>query len=101
MSAELPVAKPTTLIVLVAFDHDAEGVLRPAFAPRQMMSERRAMEEARMMTARSPAVVVWERTARPDEGEYGEPRLLFHYGWTDKPMSKHPAQLSGGVNDHR
>ena len=80
MTGQLPVPKPSTLIVLVAFDHDAEGILRPAFAPRQVMSERRAMEEARMMMARYPAVIVWARTAKPDEGEYGEPEVLFHYG---------------------
>jgi hypothetical protein len=85
MSGQLPVAKPSTLIVLVAFDRDAEGLLRPAFEPRQMMSERRAMEEARMMTARYPAVIVWERMARPDEGEYGEPRVLFSYGDVPDP----------------
>jgi hypothetical protein len=80
VGGQLPAAKPSTLIVLVAFDRDAEGVLRPAFEPRQMSSERRAMEEARIMTARYPAVIVWERMARPDEGDFGESRVLFHYG---------------------
>jgi hypothetical protein len=76
VSGQLPFAKSSTLIVLAAFGRDAEGELRPAFEPRQMMSERRALEEARVMATNYAGVVVWSRDARPDEGEFGEPMIL-------------------------
>lgn len=84
MSGQAPILKPSTLIVLAAFDRDEEGELRPAFEPREMPSERLAVEQARIMATRYVGVIAWTRTAKPDEGEFGEPVVLFEKG--DVPM---------------
>ena len=71
---------PTKLIVVMAFEDDGDGGLRPAFEPREYQSENRAKTEAGSLVNTYPAVVAWSREARPDIGEYGEPEVLFSFG---------------------
>tara|TARA_R100000365_G_C2746918_1_gene76426 strand:+ start:1046 stop:1297 length:252 start_codon:yes stop_codon:yes gene_type:complete len=75
--------KPTTppkLIVVMAFQDDGEGNMRPAFDPREYQSEQRARIEAGSLINTYPAVIAWSREARPDIGEYGAPDVLFSFG---------------------
>lgn len=71
---------PTKLIVVMAFEDDGEGGLRPAFEPREFQSEDRARNEASSLVSTYPAVIAWSREAHPDIGEYGEPTILFSFG---------------------
>jgi hypothetical protein len=75
-----PEAKKTKLVVLAAFDKGEDGELVPAFEPREMPSEERAVREARQMASRHVGVIAWSRPANPKMGEYGEPVLLFQFG---------------------
>ena len=80
MSGQLPVAVPTKLIVLMAFDRDDEGNLQPAFEAREMPDEERAVRTAKDMAKRHVGVIAWSRPARPDIGEFGEPTELWRAG---------------------
>ena len=71
---------PTKLIVVMAFEDNGEGNLRPAFDPREYQSEQRAKIEAGSLINAYPAVIAWSRDARPDIGEYGAPDVLFSFG---------------------
>lgn len=73
-------ATPAKLIVVMAFEDDGEGGLRPAFEPREYQSEQRAKIEAGALVNMYPAVIAWSRTADPNLGEYGEPEVLFSFG---------------------
>jgi hypothetical protein len=73
-------ATPTKLIVMMAFDRDAEGELRPAFEPQEMPSEGRAISAAKALVGRHAGVIAWSREAQPDIGEYGPPHELFRHG---------------------
>ncbi len=73
-------ANPSKLVVLMAFDRDAEGELRPAFEPQEMPSEARAISAARALASRHAGVIAWSREAQPDIGEYGPPIELFRHG---------------------
>lgn len=76
-----PIAKtPIKLIVLAAFDKDDEGNLQPAFEPREMQDERRAISGARELKDKHAGVIAWVRDARPDIGEFGPPTILAVYG---------------------
>ena len=44
---QLPVAKPTKLVVLMAFDRGENGELLSAFEAREMPSEQRAIRTAK------------------------------------------------------
>lgn len=68
------------LIVLMAFDKGDDGELLPSFEPREMPDERRAIQTAKEMATRHPGVITWSRDAKPDQGEYGEPVVLFQHG---------------------
>lgn len=73
--------KPAKLIVVAAFDENEEGELGPAFAPLQLDSERKALERARAVWKDQHAgVVAWSREVNPEEGFYGEPKILFQKG---------------------
>ena len=72
--------KPVKLIVLAAFDQDEEGNMLPAFDPRQMQDEGRAVREAKMLVGKHASVVAWSRDADPVAGEYGPPEILFQHG---------------------
>jgi hypothetical protein len=80
MSGQLPIAVPTKLIVLMAFDRDDEGELQPAFEAREMPDEDRAVRAAKDMANHHAGVITWWRPARADLGDYGEPTLLFTAG---------------------
>lgn len=73
-------AAPTKLIVVMAFDKGEDGELLPAFEPREMQSESRAMSEARMLAQRHVGVIAWSRDADPAMGDYGPPVELFRHG---------------------
>lgn len=75
-----PVHKSTTLVVFMAFERDEEGELRPAFEAQQMPSEHAAVNRAKLMAHSYAGVIAWKRTARPDEGEFGEPEVLWQAG---------------------
>jgi hypothetical protein len=72
--------KKAKLIVLLAFDLDSEGNLRPAFEPREMPSEDRARLAAMELAPHHAGILAWSRTADPQLGEYGEPVELARYG---------------------
>ena len=80
MAGQEPVAKPSMLIVLLAFDRDKEGELRDAFEPREMPSEDRAIRAAKGIAMDHAGVIAWSRSARPDTGDFGEPKVLFQAG---------------------
>lgn len=75
-----PLLKPTTLYVLAAFDRGEDGELRPAFEAQQMPSESAAIARAKLMSQSYAGVIAWSRYAKPDEGEFGEPVVLFQSG---------------------
>lgn len=71
---------PSRLIVVVAFEDDGEGGMRPAIEPREYQSPLRARNDARDLAERYPAVIAWARDAKFDVGDYGEPEILFRHG---------------------
>lgn len=68
------------LIVMAAFDEDDEGNLLPAFDPREFNDAARAKREAQTIAGKHAGVIVWQRTADPNVGEYGEPEIVFQQG---------------------
>ena len=66
-------ANAAKLIVLAAFNRDEEGNLVPAFDPREMPDERRAVSMARQIQNQHAGVVAWVRDADPALGDYGPP----------------------------
>lgn len=68
------------LIVLMAFDENDDGELIPAFEPKQVENEDRAVREARALASRHTGVIAWARDADPAVGEYGPPVELFKHG---------------------
>jgi hypothetical protein len=79
-TGQAPVQKSTTLIVLMAFDRDEEGELRSAFEAQQMPSEHAAISRARLMSRSYAGVIAWKRPAQPDEGDFGDPVVLYQAG---------------------
>lgn len=75
-----PVIKSTTLHVLMAFERSEDGELRPAFEAQQMPSEHAAITRAKLMSRSYAGVIAWSRPAKPDEGEFGEPVVLYRHG---------------------
>ena len=75
-------AKPTKLIVLLAFVRDEEGELQPAFEPREIQSDEKAKMDARRMAALGTyeGVIAWSRSADLVNGEFGDPVVLFAHG---------------------
>lgn len=68
------------LIVVMAFDPDEEGELRPAFEPFEAPSENAANYRARLLAGSHAGVIAWSREVEPTIGEYGEPTILFQAG---------------------
>ncbi|AOF89046.1 hypothetical protein [Sinorhizobium sp. RAC02] len=68
------------LIVLAAFTKTDDGKLVPAFDPRQVDTEERAIREARLMASHYAGVLAWSRDADPALGDYGPPSILFQAG---------------------
>lgn len=79
-TGQLSVVKSTTLIVLAAFERGEDGDLRPSFDAQQMPSEHAAIARAKLMSKSYAGVIAWKRPARPDEGEFGEPEVLWQHG---------------------
>ena len=75
-------AKPTKLIVLLAFVRDEEGELRPAFEAHEVPSEDKAKMDARRMAALGTyeGVIAWSRTADLVNGVFGDPVVIFQHG---------------------
>jgi len=75
-------AKPTKLIVLLAFVRDEEGELQPALEPREIQSEEKAKMDAKRMAALGTyeGVIAWSRSADLVNGEFGDPVVLFEHG---------------------
>jgi hypothetical protein len=69
------------LIVVAAFDLDAEGELQSVEGyPAEQQSEDRAKRIAKGLAGKHAGVIAWSREANPQIGEYGEPTILFTYG---------------------
>lgn len=68
------------LVVLAAFTKNDDGDLVPAFEPRQIDTEARAVREAKLMAGQYAGVMAWSRDADPALGEYGPPTILFQSG---------------------
>ena len=68
------------LIVLAAFNKNDEGNLVPAFDPRQVDTEARAVRDAKLLAGKHAGIVAWSRDADPAIGEYGPPVILFQTG---------------------
>ncbi len=79
-SAPEPKAPPSTLVVMWAFDKNDEGDIVPAYEPREMPDERRAIAAAKLAAVTHIAAIAWKRAVRPDRGEFGEPEVLFRHG---------------------
>jgi hypothetical protein len=75
-----PKAPSQTLVVMWAFDKNDEGDIVPAYEPREMPDERRAIAAAKLAAATHAAAIAWKRTVRPDRGEFGEPEVLYRHG---------------------
>ena len=75
-----PKDPPKSLIVVWAFDKGEDGEMVPAFDPREMPDERRAIAAAKAAAATHGAATAWKRAVRPDRGEFGEPEILFQHG---------------------
>lgn len=68
------------LIVIAAFDENEDGELLPAFEPREMQTEERAIYMAKILALTHKCVIAWSREADPTRGEYGEAKVLFQKG---------------------
>ena len=77
---QLPVNTKGKLIVLWAFDKDEDGALQPAFEPREMPDEERAIARARELAQRHVGVIAWSRDADMAVGDYGPPIELYRHG---------------------
>jgi hypothetical protein len=73
-------AKPTKLIVLLAFDKAEDGELVPAFEPREMRDESTAIQTAKELAQRHVGVITWSRSADLVLGEFGPPVVLYQQG---------------------
>jgi hypothetical protein len=71
---------PSTLIVVWAFDNGEDGEMAPAWDPREMPDERRAIAAANLAAATHDAAIAWKRSVRPEKGEFGEPEVLYRHG---------------------
>lgn len=63
-----------------AFDKNDEGDIVPAYEPREMPDERRAIAAAKLAAVTHIAAIARKRSVRPDRGEFGEPEVLFKHG---------------------
>ncbi len=72
--------QPGKMIVLAAYSKTDDGELLPAFEPRQIESEEKAMRLARAMAGEYAGVIAWSRDANPALGEFGPPTILFQSG---------------------
>lgn len=68
------------LIVMMAFDHDDDGDLRPVVGPIECQSESQAIMRARTAADKHAGAIAWTREADPNLGEYGDPVELYRAG---------------------
>lgn len=68
------------MIIVTAFDRDADGGFVPAFGPREMQTEESAIYAAQTLINDHAGVVAWSREANPAVGEEGPTIILFQYG---------------------
>ncbi|KNY18245.1 hypothetical protein AKG11_03685 [Shinella sp. SUS2] len=73
-------AQTGKLIVLAAYSKTDDGDLLPAFEPRQIETEEKAMRIARTMAGEYAGVIAWSRDADIALGDYGPPTILFQSG---------------------
>lgn len=77
---QMPATTKTKLVVLWAFDKDENGVLQPAFEPREMPDEDLAIRRALEVAQRHVGVIAWSRDADMVLGEFGPSIELFREG---------------------
>ena len=78
---QAPERKLKTLVMLMAFLRNDQGNLQPAFEPREVVSEDKAIDARRMAAFETYAgVTTRSRTADLINGEFGEPVVLFAHG---------------------
>ena len=78
---QTPERKLKPLVAVMGFVRDDEGDLQPAFEPREVVSEDKAMDARRMAAVETYAgVTTRSRTADLINGEFGEPVVLFAHG---------------------
>lgn len=71
---------PGKLIVMMAFEEGEDAELLPAFDAREFNDAGREKREAQILATKHVGVIVWQRTADPQLGEYGEPEVIFRHG---------------------
>jgi len=64
----------------MAFDRRDDGELGPAFEPREMPDEARAVRLARELATYHVGLIAGVRNVMPDLGEFSEPTVLFQHG---------------------
>jgi len=74
------VSEPTHLIVVMAFNRNPDGTLRPAFDPVMFDNERQAERAAKEIRHKHAGIIAWSRKADMGLGEYGEPVEIFRFG---------------------
>ncbi|HEV7249068.1 MAG TPA: hypothetical protein VGN93_19015 [Shinella sp.] len=72
------------LVVLAAFNKTDDGDLVPAFDPRQVDKEARAVREAKMLATVHAGVTAWSHDADPSIGEYARPMSIRI--WSEGPL---------------
>jgi hypothetical protein len=68
------------LIVVMAFDRDADGALQPAFPPKEAPTETVAVFRAKQLWHTHDGVIAWSREIDPALGEYGKLVELYRAG---------------------
>lgn len=68
------------LVVVAAFDRGEDDQLLPAFEAMEMGSVAKALAVAEDISKHHDGVIAWSRSADPDIGEYGPPKILAVYG---------------------
>lgn len=77
--------KPSTLIVVVAFDVDERtGVLQQVYGPAEQDSDEQAIQLAESLASQHAGVLAWSRIVNPEIGEYGDSKVLFQSGSVPK-----------------
>ena len=79
---EVGLTLPVTYYVIIAFDRDAEGDLKPGEA-REVMSPIVAERRARALALEHPGAVAFSRTGDPATGEFQDAVILARFGEVD------------------
>lgn len=73
-------ARRSSPVAVQAFRRNEDGELEPVSQPREYPGEAVAIARARDLMSQCAGVVVWKRDASADDGEPGEPIVLFALG---------------------